>query len=214
MEVLLKDIKKTVNDIDLLKDINITLKSGNAYGFMGANGCGKTVLFKVIVGLMKQTEGNIYVDNEIKNGFLQDCGVIIEGPNFIPYYDGFQNLKVIASYNNKINDEQIRAAITKVGLDAYSKKKVKNYSLGMKQKLGIALAIMEDPSVLILDEPLNSLDEASVNNIRSIILEEKEKGKMILIASHLKDDLSILCDVVFEMKAGKIIGEVQCSEKN
>lgn len=213
MEILLEGITKTVNGIDLLKDINIKLRSGLIYGFMGQNGCGKTVLFKIIVGLMKETDGNIYIDNKVKSGFIQEVGVIIERPNFIPYYDAFQNLKVIASYKNKIDDKSIRAIITRVGLDGNDKKKLKNYSLGMQQKLAIALAIMEDPTVLILDEPLNAMDEVSVNNIRNLILEEKNKGKLILLASHLKDDISILCDVVYEMKNGKIIREVAKSEE-
>lgn len=213
MEILLEGITKTVNGIDLLKDINIKLRSGLIYGFMGQNGCGKTVLFKIIVGLMKETDGNIYIDNKVKSGFMQEVGVIIERPNFIPYYDAFQNLKVIASYKNKIDDKSIRAIITRVGLDGNDKKKLKNYSLGMQQKLAIALAIMEDPTVLILDEPLNAMDEVSVNNIRNLILEEKNKGKLILLASHLKDDISILCDVVYEMKNGKIIREVAKSEE-
>lgn len=204
MKIELKNINKTVNKINLLTDINITMESGKAYGFIGSNGCGKTVLFKTILGLMKHTSGNIYVDGAERGDFLKDVGMIIERPNFIPYYSAFQNLKIIASYENKITDEQIKDTILKVGLDPYEKKKVGKYSLGMKQKLAIALAIMENPKVLILDEPFNAIDEPSSVKMRELILEEKKKGKLILIASHLNDDINLLCDVIYKVKSGHI----------
>lgn len=208
MEIKLENINKTVNGTSLLKDINIKMESGKIYGFIGSNGCGKTVLFKVILGLMKHSSGNIYINNKKRGDFLQDVGMIIERPNFIPYYTAFENLKIIASYENKINYEQIKDNILKVGLDPDDKKKVGKYSLGMQQKLAIALAIMEDPKILILDEPFNAIDEESIGKMRELILEEKRKGKLILIASHIQDDLNILCDVIFKMKSGVIDDEV------
>lgn len=207
MEIVLESVWKTVDNINLLSDISLKLKAGNIYGFVGYNGCGKTVLFKTIIGFMKQSSGNIYVDGFLRKDFLKDVGVIIERPNFIPYYDAFRNLKIIAAYDNKINDEQIRNVISMVGLDPQDKKKIKNYSLGMQQKLSIALALMENPSILILDEPLNAIDEASVCQIRKLIIEKKKEGKLILIASHYREDISTLCNVVYEMKEGRIVGE-------
>lgn len=138
---------------------------------------------------MKASSGKIYIDDEPCHGFLQDVGTIIERPNFIPYYNAFRNLKIIASYKDKVGDERIRQVIQAVGLDPDDKKKVKNYSLGMQQKLAVALALMEDPSILILDEPLNAMDEKSVNKVRKILLEEKKKGKLLIIASHYKEEV-------------------------
>lgn len=213
MQLRLENVSKSIDGIVLLDNINLKLFSGNVYGLVGSNGSGKTVLFKVILGLMNQSIGNIYVDEKLKKDFLQDVGTIIERPNFIPYYDAFRNLKIVAAYKNKADDNRIREVITMVGLDPKDSKKIKNYSLGMQQKLAVALAIMEDPSILILDEPLNALDENSVDNIREIILKEKEKGKLILLASHYKEDIEVLCDMVYEMKNGKIVSEVKKSEK-
>lgn len=207
MNIVLKNISKKIDGIYLLNNINLNLKSGNIYGFVGSNGSGKTVLFKTIIGFMKETEGEILIDGQKREGFLQNLGMIIERPNFIPYYNCMQNLKIIAAYNNKVTDEEIKNIIKKVGLNPDDKKKVKNYSLGMKQKLAIALALMEDPKILILDEPFNALDEDSVLAMRKLILEEKNKNKLILIASHIKDDIFEMCDYVYKMKGGKLVNE-------
>jgi len=134
------------------------------------------------------------IDDVPCNGFLQDVGTIIERPNFIPYYNGFRNLKIIASYKDKVGDERIKEVIKSIGLDPDDKKKVRNYSLGMQQRLAVALALIEDPSILILDEPLNAMDEKSVNKVRKILLEERDKGKLLIIASHYKEDIAQLCD--------------------
>lgn len=207
MNIVLKNISKKIDGIYLLNNINLNLKSGNIYGFVGSNGSGKTVLFKTIIGFMKETEGEILIDGQKREGFLQNLGMIIERPNFIPYYNCMQNLKIISAYNNKVTDEEIKNIIKKVGLNPDDKKKVKNYSLGMKQKLAIALALMEDPKILILDEPFNALDEDSVLAMRKLILEEKNKNKLILIASHIKDDIFEMCDYVYKMKGGKLVNE-------
>lgn len=209
MELRLENICKSIDDKIILENINLNFRSGMIYGLIGSNGCGKTVLFKIILGLMKETSGSIYVDDKLRNGFLQDVGTIIERPNFIPYYNAFQNLKIIASYKNKINDTRIKEVISIVGLDPNDPKKLKNYSLGMQQKLAIALAIMEDPNILILDEPLSALDDISVEAVRNIILKEKENGKLILLASHYKEDIEVLCDIVYKIKNGKITKEVK-----
>lgn len=206
MNIVLENVSKKTGDTVLLDNINLTLEASKIYGFIGSNGSGKTVLFKTILGLMKHTSGNLFVNNELRQGFLNNVGMIIERPNFIPYYSGFNNLKTVASYGSNVTDERIKSVISLVGLNPEDKKIVKHYSLGMQQKLAIALAIMEKPQVLILDEPLNAIDEAAVKNIRNILLEEKANGKLILIASHYKEDIEILCDTIYEMKNGKIIG--------
>lgn len=207
MEVKVNNLSKVINNTYLLKNINLSLESGHIYGFVGANGSGKTVLFKTILGFMKESEGEILLNGEKRKDFLQDVGMIIERPNFIPYYNCMQNLKTIASYENKVNDEEIRDIIKIVGLNPNDKKKLKNYSLGMQQKLALALALMENPKILILDEPLNAMDEESVHNMRKLILKEKDKGKLILIASHIKDDMEEMCDYIYKMKGGEIINE-------
>ena len=207
MEIKVNNLSKVINKTYLLKNINLNLKSGHIYGFVGSNGSGKTVLFKTIIGFMKESEGEILLNGEKRKDFLQDVGMIIERPNFIPYYNCMQNLKTIASYENKINDEEIRDIIKSVGLDPNDKKKLIHYSLGMQQKLALALALMESPEILILDEPLNAMDEESVNRMRNLILKEKDKGKLILIASHIKDDIEKMCDYVYKMREGEIINE-------
>lgn len=168
------------------------------------------MFFKAICGLINKTSGSIKVlDNSIENGyFAKDVGIIIESPGFLPQYSAFNNLKILASINNKINDNDIINAISLVGLNPYDKKEIKKYSLGMKQKLGIAQAIMESPKILILDEPMNGLDHESVNQIRKLLLEQKNNGVTILLASHNKDDITELCDKIYNMNSG-ILTEIK-----
>ena len=165
---LTKDIKGT----KVLNKVNLQLESGKAYGIVGRNGSGKSMLFKAICGLINTTEGSITVfDKVIKNGsFPDDVGMIIENPGFLLQYSAFKNLKILASINNKISDERIKETIALVGLDPEDKKIVKKFSLGMKQRLGIAQALMENPKLLILDEPMNGLDSEGVKQIREILL--------------------------------------------
>ena len=187
----------------ILKNVNFDIKNTEKIAIVGRNGCGKTVLFKIICGLLTPTSGEVYFDNK-KIGkdidFPEDCGVIIENPGFLYGLSGFKNLKLLASINNKIGDKEIRESMELVGLDSESNIKVKGYSLGMKQKLAIAQAIMEKPKVLILDEPMNSLDEESVSRIRDILFDLKNKGITILISSHIKEDIEILSDEVYKVE--------------
>lgn len=205
MQIVMNNVGKTVKDVALLTDISLTLDSGNIYGFVGDNGAGKTVLFKILLGLMKKSTGTITVDGEELNDLLKDVGFIIERPEYIPYYTAYKNLAVIAAYRRKADGARIREALEMFGLDADDKKTVGKYSLGMKQKLALAMAFLDDPSILILDEPLSALDESSVSNARERILEEKKRGKLILVASHYKEDINSLCDVVYKMKDGRIV---------
>ena len=205
MQIKMNNVGKTVKGVELIKDINLTLDSGNVYGFVGDNGAGKTVLFKVLLGLMKKTSGIITIDGYVLTDLLKDVGFIIERPEYIPYYTAYKNLAVIAAYNKKAGDARIREVLEMFGLNPDDKKTVGKYSLGMKQKLALSMAFMEDPDILILDEPLSALDEGSVNNARERILEEKKHGKLILVASHYKEDINSLCDVVYKMKGGEIV---------
>lgn len=197
---LTKDIKGT----KVLNKVNLQLESGKAYGIVGRNGSGKSMLFKAICGLINTTEGSITVfDKVIKNGsFPDDVGMIIENPGFLLQYSAFKNLKILASINNKISDERIKETIALVGLDPEDKKTVKKFSLGMKQRLGIAQALMENPKLLILDEPMNGLDSEGVKQIREILLKLKSNSVTILLASHNSDDIDEICDCVYTMENG------------
>lgn len=197
---LIKDIKGT----KVLNNVNLNLESGKAYGIVGRNGSGKSMLFKAICGLINATEGDIKVfDKPIKNGsFPMNTGMIIENPGFLLQYSAFKNLKILASINNTISDEKINKTIALVGLDPNNKKPVKKYSLGMKQRLGIAQALMEEPKLLILDEPMNGLDSEGVKQIRELLLELKSKSVTILLASHNSEDINEICDHVYKMENG------------
>ena len=204
-----------VNDIvlrfkkDILLDhVSYQCEQGKSHGMVGRNGSGKTVLMKCICGFIRPHEGHIYVrDKEIGKDidFTPDTGIIIETPGFIPYYSGYRNLKVLAAINNHISRKDIENAMYQVGLDPTMKKRVATYSLGMRQRLGIAQAIMEDPSLIILDEPFNGLDKHGVEEMREYFLSLKKKGKTILLTSHNTEDIEYLCDTVVEMDHGKFI---------
>ena len=206
-EIIIDHVSLQIKKAKLLQDINLKLQSGMVYGLRGRNGSGKTVLMKCICGFMKPTEGTISVDGkEIHKDmdFLPSAGIIIEEPGFFPNYSGFKNLKIIAGIQNRITDIKIREAMEMVGLDPSMKKPVGKYSLGMRQRLGIAQAMMEDPDILILDEPTNGLDEDGVEWFRQFILEQKERGKLILLASHSREDVEMLSDEVWYMEKGHL----------
>ena len=191
----------------ILRGINAEFERGKIHGIIGRNGSGKTMLMKCICGFIRPTEGEITVAGKrigIDCDFPESVGVIIETPEFIPYYTGFKNLKLLADIRRKISDEDIRRSIELVGLDPKLKKSVKKYSLGMRQRLGLAQAIMEDPDLLILDEPMNGLDKDGVGEMRKHLLDLKAQGKTILIASHSAEDIDVLCDGVVEMDKGKM----------
>ena len=189
----------------VLKDVSRSFERGRIHGIVGNNGSGKTVLMKCICGFLIPDSGSITVNGErvgVDVDFPHDMGLIIETPGFLPNMTGVKNLEILASLNKKIGLEEIAAAIRRVGLDPLMKKPVGKYSLGMRQRLGIAQAIMEDPTLLILDEPLNGLDKHGVREMRQLIKGLKEQGKTILLASHNQGDIDELCDTVCEMDAG------------
>lgn len=198
---LFLEIKKN----KILQNISISFEKGKIHGLIGRNGSGKTMLMKCICGFVKPTAGTIFVAyKQIGKDcdFPNSVGIIIETPGFIPYYSGYRNLKLLADLNRKIDKEKIRNTMQMVGLDPDLKRHVKKYSLGMRQRLGLAQAIMENPDLLILDEPMNGLDKDGVSDMRNYLLNLKEQGKTILIASHSAEDIEILCDTVCEMDKG------------
>ena len=202
-----KVIKKFGSDI-ALSNVSIEFERGKIYGIIGRNGAGKTVLFKTMIGFLKPTSGRVIVDGkEIgkDTDFADNIGIIIETPGFLSSYSGYKNLEYLASIKNMIGGKEIKESMERVGLDPNSKKKVGKYSLGMRQRLGIAQAIMEHPDILILDEPMNGLDNQGVEDVREILLNLKDEGKSIILASHNKEDIEVLCDEVYEMDHGKLI---------
>lgn len=191
----------------VLDNINITFKKGVAYGLYGRNGSGKTMLLKAIAGLIFPTKGEIKIDNKVLHkdiSFPPSVGVIIENTSLLPQYNAFTNLKILAKIKNTATEDDIEWALTSVGLDAHDKTLVRAYSLGMKQRLAIAQAIFEKPELLLLDEPTNALDEKSVVAIRELLLDLKENGTTIILASHNKEDLHILADETISIVEGKI----------
>ena len=194
----------------VLENINLSLSGGKIYGFVGKNGSGKTMLMRAICGLILPTSGFVKINNKIIGkdiSFPDSVGALIENPGFISEYSGFQNLKILAQIQKKIDDKKIVDTMRMVGLDPNEKKSFRKYSLGMKQKLGIAAAMMEDPQILVLDEPFNGLDKKGVTEMRSLLLQMKDEGKTIIMASHSSEDIDILCDEVYEMEAGNIVRE-------
>lgn len=207
-----KNYSKTIKDKQILNNINLKLTSGNVYGFYGRNGSGKTMLFRAISTLIYPTKGDIFIDNiSIINGNydLSKIGLLLEEPDFYPYLTGLDNLSLLYEINNKKDICHIKKIMKEVGLLENQPEKYREYSLGMKQKLRIAQAIMENQGLIILDEPTNGLDEESVIKFHELIKKLKKDNKLILIASHNKDDLRLLCDKIFKIDAGELMGEIK-----
>ena len=210
MELVAKEIKKKIQNKTILDSIHLQLYGGNVYGFTGANGSGKTMLFRALSGLISLDSGTITFDGEILRkdiSVLPSLGIILENVHLYPELTGYQNLEYLAGLKNQIGKEEIVNALERVGLDPKDRRTYKKYSFGMKQRLAIAQAIMEKPDVLMLDEPTNALDQDGILRIRNIIIDEKERGAMILLASHNLNELAILADHIYEMQDGKIVRE-------
>lgn len=200
-----QQVSKSFGEERVLKEVSHTFEKGKIHGIVGNNGSGKTVLMKCICGFLKPDSGTIFVNHKQvgrDTDFPEDIGIIIETPGFLPHLSGTQNLKILASLQKKANDHTIRAVLEQVGLDPDMKKPVGKYSLGMRQRLGFAQALMEDPSLLILDEPFNGLDKHGVVHIRNVIKGLRTEGKTVILASHNQVDIDELCDTVCEMDAG------------
>lgn len=205
--VRLEGVCKKFKEEQVLKGITHSFAKGNIHGIVGFNGSGKTVMFKCICGFLRPEEGHIWVNgNEVGKDvdFPTSLGMIIENPGFLPDITGLDNLKKLAAINRAITEKEIRETIQKVGLFPDSPKKVREYSLGMRERLGIAQALMEDPQLLILDEPFNGLDKRGAADVYALLEELRERGKTILLAAHNLANIEKLCDTVCEMDAGML----------
>jgi ABC-2 type transport system ATP-binding protein len=203
----IKDVTKRFGNNDIVKNVNMTLKSGKIYGFIGRNGSGKSVLLKMICGFYVPTTGCILQDgyNYIaNNSFPKDTRALIEKPSFLSDLSGFENLKLLASIKNEITDDDINKTIEMVNLSSDANKKYSKYSLGMKQKLGIAQVLMENPKMIVLDEPFNGVENDTAKKIRNVLKQEKSQDKIIIIASHIKEDIENLADIIYEFDNGII----------
>ncbi len=201
-------VNKTYKGRRVLSDVSLSLERGKGYGFVGPNGCGKSVLFKVICGFVRPTEGKVIVDGKRLGAdidVIRDAGVIIETPEFINDLSGFENLLMLAQIKKEIGKPEIMEVLERIGLVADRDKKVRTYSLGMKQRLRIAQALMENPPLLILDEPMNSLDKQAVSHVREILKQHVRRGGTLLLTSHHSADIEELCDTVYEMEEGRIL---------
>lgn len=208
MNIKVEALSKKINGAMVLKDISCEFVSGNIYGIVGKNGSGKTMLLREIAGLIRPTKGSISVDGKTLHhdiSFPPNLGLIIEKPDFLNYLTGFENLKMLAEIRHRVADDKIKTLMTKFSLEPNSKQAVKKYSLGMKQKIGIIQAIMENPDILILDEPFNALDEDTVLLVRNLLLQYRKDGKLIVITSHHREDIDAICNHIYRMEEGQLI---------
>ena len=214
--ICFKNVSKSFNKLPVVKAADFTIEKGEICGFIGRNGSGKTVIFKLMTGLLLPDSGTVLVNDENysgKGGFFPSLGVMIETPGFIPHYSGLKNLRILNSMShNPVPKNEIKALMTRLGLDPKNSRPVRTYSLGMRQKLGIIQAVMNKPELLILDEPMNSLDTESVNEIRELFSELNAQGTTIVIASHIAEDIETLCTRIFRIENGEV-AEIE-SEKN
>ena len=210
MIIEIKDISKELGGQAVLSNITLRLESGKVYGLKGRNGSGKTMLMRAVCGLIRLDRGEIAIDGEVLRkdiSFPRSVGVLIESPGFIGNYSGYENLKTLTAIKGATSRERIRESLAMVGLDAQDRKPFRKYSLGMKQKLGIAAAIVEEPDLLILDEPTNAMDEGSVQELKRILKQIKEREALILLSCHDAEDLLELSDEVIEMQDGKVVSQ-------
>lgn len=205
--IQVKGISKKIGDQQILEDVDITCLCKSITGIIGRNGSGKTVLLKCICGLLKPDKGNIYILEKSGNEEalrLGSIGALIEIPSFLSNYSGLKNLELLYGIHNRVNRKYLKEIMLSVGLDPEKRKAVKKYSIGMKQRLGIAQAIMEKQEIVILDEPMNGLDIEGVQQIKQLLIQLKNEGRTILLASHNHEDIEELCDAVYEMSMGKV----------
>lgn len=214
-EITIDQLSKTISKNTVLKDISMTMHSGRIYGLQGVNGSGKTMLMRSIIGLIHPTSGSISVNGKCLGKdieFPESIGFLLENPAFLDGYSGFDNLKILTSIKGGQSDEQIQNMLTTVGLETAGKKKYRKYSLGMKQRLGIAAAVMENPDIIILDEPTNALDSAGVEMVKTILQEQKRRGALLIISCHDAAVLSELSDEIFQMENGRILKHLNINE--
>ena len=217
MKVELKNVSKRLNGVTVLEDISLTLEAGTIYGLKGKNGCGKTMLMRMMAGLIYPTSGTVSIDGEILHKDIatpRSIGVLIENPAFLPGYTGQRNLELLAGLTGKADRTQIAKTMNRVGLDPSDKRTYRKYSLGMKQRLGIACALMERPDLILLDEPINAIDEKGVPKIWEALQEEKQRGALIVLACHDTEELTSLADQIITIEEGKICGISSQIERN
>ncbi len=207
-EIVFDNYSKIIKKKEILKGINLVFKSGNIYGLKGKNGSGKTMLMRAACGLILPTAGYVRINDKIIGkdiSFPPSIGVLLENPAFLDRYTGFQNLKMIAEIRNQIDDKRIYETLEQIGLEPEDKRIYRKYSLGMKQRLGIAAAIMESPDIIILDEPINALDESGAEQIRKILREHKKRGALIILSCHDTEELEYLSDIIYTIRDGEIV---------
>ncbi len=208
MKIEIKNYTKIIKGSTVLDNINVVFESGKIYGLKGKNGSGKTMLMRAISGLIRPSSGEVMIENEVLGrdiSFPRSIGVLIENPAFLANETGFSNLRMLADLGGGVSNEDIEAVLSELGLDSKDKKSYKKYSLGMKQKLGIAAAVMEHPDIIILDEPINALDQDSVEVVKKIIIRERDRGAVIILACHDTEELEYLSDEIVCIQDGKII---------
>ena len=216
-EIKIEGLSKSIKGALILDKVSITLASGKIYGLRGKNGSGKTMLMRAMAGLLIPDSGSVIINGKTLHkdiSFPESIGILIENPSFLPQYTGIKNLKLLAGLTGNISDDEIRTALERVGLNPEDKRIYRKYSLGMKQKLGIANAIMGEPDIIILDEPINALDEESVKKIKKVLLEIRDKGKLIIIACHDREELEYLSDIIYEIKDGSIVDRKELTYDN
>ncbi len=210
MNISIEHVTKKIKDATVLKYICLEMKGGTVYGLQGKNGSGKTMLMRAISGLIRPTSGRIVINGEQlhKNiSIPRSIGLLLENPSLLPEYDASQNLKLLAKMQGGVPEEEIRQLIRDVGLDDAGHKKVEKYSLGMKQRLGIAAAILGSPDIILLDEPINAIDGEGVEEIRSLILSLKNEKRIIIVACHDKEEMNLLADEIVHLRDGRIEGQ-------
>ena len=210
MDIVLQSVSKEINHVTVLDHINAQFSSGTIYGIVGQNGSGKTMLLRMIAGLIVPTSGTVAFDGKQLHKDISvppALGLIIEKPEFLSYMTGLENLKQLAAVKKIVPEETIKEYMRLFELDPESKQPMRRYSLGMKQKIGIIQALMENPDILVLDEPFNALDEQSVLRLRDLLRKRRDEGKMIIVTSHHKDDIEAICDNVMFMQDGKLKSE-------
>ncbi len=204
----LQNVTKTIKGVTVLGNISLTMQGGRVYGFQGKNGSGKTMLMRLICGLIKPTSGQVIINGEILGkdiSFPRSVGVLIENPSFLPEYTALRNLRLLSDLRDHLSDDELKAVLSDVGLDPEDRRKYRSFSLGMKQKLGIAAAVMGSPELVILDEPINAVDDAGVENIRKILMRLKESGSLIIVACHDREELKLISDEILKIEAGRIV---------
>ena len=214
-KIELNNVSKKIGKNVVLSNISVSMHSGKIYGFQGVNGSGKTMLMRIIIGLIKPTEGNVVINGKVLGKdieFPESIGFLLENPAFLDTYSGFNNLKMLTSIQGGLSDEKIMEVLKSVGLEEAATKKYKKYSLGMKQRLGIAAAVMENPEIVIVDEPTNALDTSGIEIVKKLLKEQKERGALVIVSCHDTQTLMELSDEVIKLNVGQVCGHLYSDE--